>query len=305
MDLLADIGGTNARVTFRSATGAALPVFTRNTGKFPDLSALLQDVIAEVGMAPQRAAIAVAGPVTGEIVTLTNLPWTFSAPQLAVDLSVNRLIVENDVAAMAWALSTLTQHDVVPLTPGPVTTATKVLVAPGTGLGVAALAARGDRGWTVVASEGGHARFAPPPALAEANGLMTQSEGWSWEDLVSGSGLPRLYRVLDGPDRPATPEAVTSLAFGGNPAAVRCMDIFCQLLGAFAGDMALVFGAKGGCYLAGGLIGSIGPLFKPDLFLAGFREKDRFGVYMADIPAVVVTHPHPALAGLAARLDAA
>jgi glucokinase len=305
MDLLADIGGTNARIAFRTGAAIAMPPYLRRTADFPSLAALLRDVLAEVGAEIKQAALAVAGPVSGDHIRLTNLPWQFSTADLAQSLAVDRLVVENDVAAMAWALPALGSEHIEPLTPhintnsGP-----KVIVAPGTGLGMAALAPDRRGGWIAVAGEGGHAGVALPPGLStDVAALHGREGGWSWEDLLSGVGLPRLYKALGGQPSVDTPEGVTTRAAAKETLALRAMDLFSHLLGAFAGDVALMFAARGGCYIGGGLLPSIGPLFKPALFLESFCDKDRFSDYMKSISVHLLTHPYPALVGLGVLLD--
>ncbi|MBX7201146.1 MAG: glucokinase, partial [Rhodospirillaceae bacterium] len=159
--------------------------------------------------------------------------------------------------------------------------------------------------WCAAASEGGHAGMALPRGLAAEDRGALKACDTSWEDLVSGIGLARLYRALGGDAAVDTPEAEAARADDDAARAVRALDVFSLLLGAFAGDAVLMFAGRGGCFLAGGLLTSIGGLFKPDLFLKGFRDKDRFSGYMADIPVFRITHPQPALAGLGVVLDRA
>ena len=283
---------------------ADAPVHHRHTAGFSSLAALLLDVMTEARVKPKRTALAVAGPVSGDDIHLTNLPWRFSATQLAVDLGVARIIVENDVAAVAWALTVLGPDHALSLTPRlPMPSGPRVVVAPGTGLGVAALAPAPGNTWIAVASEGGHAGFAIPQGLTDEDRAALSRERSSWEDLISGVGLARLYRTLGGDAAVDTPEAVTGRARQGEQLAAHCMDVFCHLLGAFAGDTVLMFAARGGCVIGGGLVKSIGPLFNPGIFLAGFRDKDRFTDYMAQVPVHLLTHPNPALVGLGVLLD--
>jgi glucokinase len=306
MDLLADIGGTNARIAFREPGAVPDRVYLRRTADYPSLETLLLDVMREAGAAPRRAALAVAGPVTGDVVSLTNLPWTFSALALRRDLNVVEMLIENDVAAMAWAIPGATGAELDALTPelsgvhGP-----KLIVAPGTGLGMAALVPTRRGRWVAVASEGGHAYAGPSPAIDRATraAIWADDAMHTWEGLVSGVGLPRLFRQLGGAaDTP--PEQITARATAGDARALATMDAFARLLGAFAGDAAMILGARGGCYLAGGLIGSMGALFKPAPFVEGFRAKERFTGYVSTIPLYVVKLGFPALAGLGALLDA-
>lgn len=303
MDLLADIGGTNARVAFRGSTGALGQVYLRRTADYAGLEALLSDVMREAGARPRRAALAVAGPVSGDDISLTNLPWRFSVNALAAHLGA-KVTVENDVAAAAWALMALDATQTAPLTPGQADgRGAKVVVAPGTGLGVAALVPDPRGGWCAVASEGSHAGMALPGDLAEDDRAALKACDASWEDLVSGLGLARLYRALGGGPAVDTPETVTERAVEREALAVRTLDMFSLLLGAFAGDAVLMFAGRGGCYLAGGLLASIGGMFKPDLFLKGFGDKGRFAGYMAGVPVHRIVHPQPALIGLGVMLD--
>ncbi len=302
VDLLADIGGTNARIAMRKDGEPRPRVFLRKAADFESLETLLTDVIAEAGDTPARALVAVPGPVTGDIVKLTNLPWSFERAALARHLGVPALTIANDLEAVAWSLPHLARGDIVTWRAGIPSTAARVVVAPGTGLGVSALAPHG-RIWTAVPSEGGHAlavmpRAAPPPvqALWRTNPC--------WEDLLSGGGLLRIYRALAGTAKSATnPAEVTALAHAGDATALEAIGVFSALLGGCAGDMAMIFGAKGGCYIAGGVVPALGKLFDVARFMAGFSDKGAYGPYADAIPLHLIAHPYPALVGLAALMD--
>lgn len=278
------------------------PVYLRRAADFSSLAALLTDVRREAGAAPSRAALAVAGPVTGDVVQLTNRPWRFSATSLAAETGIREIVLENDVAAVAWALTVLDPSQTAPLTAVAIGGGARVVIAPGTGLGVSALVPV-RHGWTAVASEGSHAGLALPHSIAAEDRTALMTLGTGWEDLVSGIGLARLYRALGGSAAVEAPEAVTERAHDREALAVRTVDMFSRLLGAFAGDAVLMFAARGGCYLAGGLLASLGGLFNPAVFLEGLRDKGRFADFMADIPVSRITHPHPALLGLGVLLD--
>ncbi len=305
VDLLADIGGTNARVTFRSADPAdprRSRVYLRQTADFATLEDLLGDVMAEAQTAPARAIIAVPGPVTGETLTFANLPWRLSPRALKDKLGVGDLRLMNDLEAVALALPHLKSDDVAIWRAGAPVRATQVIVAPGTGLGVGALA-RTEGRWCAVTSEGGHALAAmpreTPPAL---RALWTGAP--CWEDLLSGNGLVRIYRALS--EATATdPSAITALAGEGDAQARAAIGFFSYLLGVCAGDMAIVFDARGGCYIAGGVVPALGDLFDVTRFTAGFADKGSYRAYTETIPLHLITHPYPALVGLAARAAAA
>jgi glucokinase len=305
-DLLADIGGTNARVAFRAGIEPIGRVYTRRSADFVTLSALLQDVITEHGTAPMRGALAVAGPVMGDHIRLTNLPWAFSASELAVQLGLSVLHLENDVAAIAWSLPGVVESDCLALTPEIQSPeGAKLVIAPGTGLGIAGLIPGHRPGrWIAVPGEGGHAFAALSPVLLpeERAALSRSPRSYSWEDLISGIGLPHLYGLMEGAAG-ATAEDINARAARGESHALRTLALFARLLGACAGDMALILGASGGCYIGGGLVAALGALFDPALFIAGFRAKDRFTDYVTRIPIYLLKNQYTALAGLAARLD--
>jgi glucokinase len=302
IDLIADIGATNARISFRGG-GALSPLLHRKTADFASLGDLLRDAVAEAGVQVRRIALAVAGPVLGDEVRLTNLPWTFSAAALARELKAESIVVDNDLAAMARAVPHLspTDHEVVHR--GAKIKGPMAVIGPGTGLGLSLLVPRGSD-FVVVASEGGHALAAPTPALEPAvRAAIWDSDCPSWEDLVSGRGLHRLYLALGGKDASIAPEDVTARARAGDPAAQAAVHAFAILLGAFAGDVVLIGGARGGCYLTGGLLPAMGALFESHRFAAGYAAKGDYRRYTLETPVFRVTHEEPALLGLQILLD--
>ncbi|MCA0201051.1 MAG: glucokinase [Proteobacteria bacterium] len=303
IDLLADIGGTNARIAFRKDREPWRRVFLRQAAGFDSLETLIADVISEAGAKPTRAIVAIPGPISGEIVKLTNLPWQFERGKLAGDIGVPSLRVANDLEAVAWSLPHLARGDIVTWRAGPASQAARVVIAPGTGLGVSALAPYGET-WAAVPSEGGHALAVMPRATPpRANALWHTRP--CWEDLLSGSGLLRIYQALAGAAKDAAnPAEVTALAEAGDAAALEAIGFFSELLGGCAGDMAMIFGAKGGCYIAGGVVPALGNLFDVARFMAGFSDKGSYGLYVDTIPLHLIAHPYPALVGLAALLDA-
>lgn len=300
VDLLADIGGTNARVAFREA-GAPWPrIFTRESAKYSSLESLLADVIAQAGLKPTRAALALAGPVQGDVVQLTNLPWRVERAALAQELEVTTLALANDLEAVAWALPHLAGADLVNWRERPHQHGARVVVAPGTGLGVGALIPNA-RGWAAAPSEGGHALAVMPRATPERLRLLWRTAP-SWEDLISGAGFLRIYKALGG--TAATPADVSAQAAASDPLALEAVGFFSELLGACAGDMAVIFAAKGGCYIGGGVVPALGPLFDVARFIAGFSDKGAYGPYVDAIAINLIVHPYPALVGLIAVLDA-
>jgi glucokinase len=300
IDLIADIGGTNARVAFRASGAPWTKVHLRQTGDFPSLEALLDNVIAEAGTRPTRAALAVPGPVSGEAIQLTNLPWRIERSALGRKIGVSSITIVNDLEAVALSLPHLTKDDAVTWRAGQDTRAARVIVAPGTGLGVSASVPH-DETWTAVPSEGGHVQASMPRATPERMRDLWQARP-SWEDLLSGSGLLRIYLALGG--EAATPADVTARAEKNDALASEAIGLFSELLGACAGDMAIIFSAKGGCYVAGGVVPALGKLFDVARFIAGFSDKGSYSDYVETIPLHLISHPYPALVGLGALVDA-
>jgi glucokinase len=178
----------------------------------------------------------------------------------------------------------------------------QAVVGPGTGLGVSAISVS-DGGVTVFSSEGGHADFAPVSEEEERilAWLKQRHHRVSYERLVCGAGLLNIYRAIGGGEAVATPEAVTARK-SEDPLAGEAIRIFCEVLGSFAGNVALMFGAWQGVYLAGGMLRPL----REELLSGGFRrrfdDKGRFGAELAKVPAMLVEEPALGLVGAAAAL---
>lgn len=301
--LLADIGGTNTRFALLDAAGRIGTPDVFPTAAHETLEAAVQHWMDETGHRPHAAALAVAGPVTGDAVALTNHPWGFSASGLAARFGFAPVCVMNDVAAIARALPELPDGAFRPLKPGSANpTAARLVVAPGTGLGVAALMPAGN-GFAVVSSEGGHvtlpARDAAEAALLDR--LRAEGAHLSAEDVLSAPGLARLYRAFSA--REATPEEVTAAALNcGDPQAKAAASAHSAMLGGLAGDLAMAFDARGGVVIAGDLPGRMGPAFDREAFIRRFTDKGPFAAYLDAIQVSLLDSPYPAFAGLAAAL---
>lgn len=300
--LLADIGGTNTRFALLDEDGRIGAPAVFRTAAHATLEAAIQGWMDETGHRPCAAALAVAGPVTGDSVTLTNHPWRISASGLASRFGFAPVRVTNDVAAIARALPELPDSAFLPLKQGTANpTAARLVIAPGTGLGVAALLPTGT-GFHVASSEAGHvtlaARGADDAALLE--NMRREDEHLSAEDVLAAPGLSRLYRAFSGRD--ATPEQVTAAALAGETDASAATAAYCAMLGGVAGDLAMSFDARGGVVIAGDLPGRMGPAFDTAGFIRRFTDKGPFAAYLEAIPVSVLDAPYPALAGLATLL---
>ena len=315
---VADIGGTNLRVaaTFQRDQTGTPPVAPQTLfcSEYDDILAALTEGLRRLNLSPRRGAIAIAGPVTRDRVAMTNGPWTFSIDRLAHDLTLDELRVVNDLEALAHALPHLGPQDLEQI--GGTTSddiSARAVVAPGTGLGVSGSLAAGDH-IAAISGEGGHVDFAP------AN--EREIEIWRWfanrhdhvsaERILSGSGLVDLYAAITDIDenKPAVApsdvdsEAIASLARARScPVALAAVRDFSAILGAVAGDLALTLGARGGVYLAGGVLTGLGDAFDRPTFRHRFENKGRFGDYLRPIPCHLIHAPHPTLTGLAHLLD--
>lgn len=311
--LVADLGATNARFALVDKAGVHDPVILL-CADFPGLREAAEHYLAEVRPAqrPRQAAVDVAGPVTGDQVSLTNHPWSFSIAGLRGELGLDRLEVVNDFMAVALAVPHLGQKDLVQVGGGaPVSGFPIGIIGAGTGLGVSGLV-QGPAGWTPIAGEGGHVTM---PAVTEREAavifeVQRRHEHVSAERLLSGMGLGNLYgavTALEGLANPPArdPAAISQAALdGSDPHCVEAVAMFCAMLGTVAGNLALTLGARGGVYIAGGIVPKLGDFFLRSAFRERFEAKGRLRPYLEPMPTYVVTNPFPAFIGLRAILDA-
>lgn len=312
--LVADIGGTNARFALCDPAAASRQlreVQALRTADFASLQQAAEHYLALVGERPTRAALALACPVDGDDMRLTNRGWSFNRHALRQALRLEELCLVNDFGAIARAVPMLAPEERV-LLHGPevrVRRGPVSVLGPGTGFGVALLVGSGEQGWQVVETEGGHAGFAPldDEERALAAWMVARHGRVSWERLLSGSGLVAIDAVLGehagrrgpGPREPG--DIVTAALEGGDDVARRALERFCAILGSVAGDIALVQGARS-VVIAGGIV----PRFLPFLRASGFRErflaKGRFAGWLEPVPVEVLVHPNPGLLGAALAL---
>lgn len=300
--LVADVGGTNARFALADDRGIG-EVTTFATEAFDGPESAMRAFLG--GSAPRAVAVACAGPVENGVVRLTNADWFVDAARLRAELGVDDVVVINDFAAVAWAIPELAKEDVTAVGRGDAEPGAPALaLGAGTGLGVAAFVPCGD-GATVISGEGGHVTM---PAFTEGESDMLsafrrQLGHVSAERLLSGEGLVRLHDWYGGGAPPLTPAEITDAAANGAGVVARqALNAFCAMFGTVAGDLALAFGARGGVYIAGGIIPRIGDYFAASEFRRRFEAKGRFRDYLAGIPTLIVRHPYPALAGLTGLL---
>lgn len=305
--VIADIGGTNARFAI-ARNGTYSELVHVEVSKYASLHDALTDYLSRLPhtMRPTAGAIAVAGPVLGERITLTNLGWSFSISELKQSLGLGSLKVFNDFAATAMAVRYLPEADRFLIGPtcenvqGPIG-----IIGPGTGLGVSALVPSSGQ-WVLMAGEGGHVTL-PTSTKAEDEIVAVLRTRWdhvSAERALSGSGLVNLYQAVCSVDGIApqtlSPAEVTDRAVRGtDDACVKAFAHFCAMLGTVAGDLALTLGATGGIYIAGGILLRFKEAFALSAFRERFESKGRFRDYLRNIPTHLILEESPALLGLA------
>ena len=308
--LVADIGGTNARFAIANLETLSLSdIRTFPTAEHATLADAIRAYLKDAPETVAHAGLAVAAPLREDTVKFTNAAWTFKQSTLAKEAGLEAAYVFNDFEAQAYALPVLSADELHSLHGGKaVENAPKVVLGPGTGLGVAGLV-RSPSGWVPVPGEGGHQTF---PAenereLALLERMRVGLERLSVERVLSGPGLADLYRAIAASygfsDAGLSPAKVEQLAIGGeDEMAVEALNFFVQWLGRFAGDMALVFGARGGIYLGGGIAPKMLSRLEQDDFRQAFERKGRMSPYVEAIPIHVIVSDYPGLKGAAAGL---
>jgi glucokinase len=324
--LLADVGGTNIRFAICRAPHAA-PDFLRvlPTASHRSLAEAALAYLAMVGEAvegplarPNSAAFAVATPIAAarsQPVRLTNTEFTVDGRDAIGRLGLEALWLVNDFEALAWSLPTLRRDELQVIgSVAPGLDDTMAVIGPGTGMGCAGLL-RNAAGWHAIPGEGGHVTLSGRTAF-EREVLAAAAEAMdhvSAEKLLSGIGMPLLYQAVarvrghDAALQPLpTPREITDAAVAGNDTlCLEVVDTFCALLGVYAGNVALTFGAAGGVLIGGGITAHISDLLAQSNFRRRFEDKGRFAGYLGAIGTARITREQPALDGLVNALGSA
>lgn len=311
MKLLADIGGTNARFALQTDAGTFDGIEVLACAEYATLGEAMSDYLAsaaENGFAVgaiRHAAIAIANPVDGDTVSMTNHHWSFSIEQLRNEHDLTTLLVVNDFAALAMSLPFLSCDQRERIGGGVELSGRPIgLIGPGTGLGVSGVIPAAG-GWVALAGEGGHASFAPGNREESVilDALRDEFGHVSAERLLSGMGLELIHKALSG-EKMAAPEITRRALKDDCEDCLRTVDVFCGVLGSVAGNVALTLGATGGMYIGGGIVPRLGKLFTQSTFRQRFEDKGRLSPYLARIPTYLITEQYPALVGVAAMLSA-
>jgi glucokinase len=309
--IIADIGGTHTRFAFTSPGEGLKHIETFNNQDYSDLASIIERYISDLGPteSPRTAAFAVASPIAGDLIKLTNLDWEFSLAEYTSRFELDKLHVINDFAAIALAVPELKENDLIQIGTGKALAGNPVgVIGPGTGLGVAVLIPVGSD-WIPVDCEGGHVTLA---AVTEREAglikLIREEYGHvSAERILSGPGLSTLYQALaklEGKtvEQLDAPTIINRVRRREDLIAVDTADTFFAMLGTVAGNLALTLGAKGGIYLAGGILPRMSDMLQASSFRERFINKGRYRSYLEQMPTWLITTEVPAFIGLQAYL---
>ena len=306
MDLIADIGATTTRCELLNDRGRLTAPEEFRNADFTGVPGLLKIYLdhRRASDQPRRAALAVAAPITDDRVDMLNIQWSFSQNELRNALNLSRLLVVNDFAAVAWGLGQLSPEELARVGPGEaVPRMPMAALGPGSGLGVATYIPTADGGG-VASGEGGHVTLpaATDEEAAVISLLRAQYGHCSAERALSGPGLLNLYTALaqlaGQPTTVTSPAQISAAAAQGDALAARAVAMFCAMLGTVAGDLALTVGARGGVYIAGGIVPKLLRPFARSAFRERFESKGRYRAWLATVPTLVITAPVPAFVGL-------
>ena len=313
--LLADIGGTNARFAWQAAPGAPITdVQVLPGAHYPTLQAAMHAYLDGLGRgAPAAVAIAIANPITGDMVRMTNHDWAFSQSAVKAEFGLRTLRMLNDFTALALALPDLPAAELRQVGGGEAVPGVAMgLVGAGTGLGVSGLLPDGHGGWVPLEGEGGHVTLPATTARERTvmDGLIRRYGHASAERVCCGQGLVDTCAILCEADGVTvqgldSASAVSEAALkAGHPQALETLNIFCAMLGSVAGNLALTRGARGGVYVGGGIVPRLGAWFDASPFRERFENKGRFTGLLQGMPVWVITSAQsPALLGAARALD--
>jgi glucokinase len=313
--LLADIGGTYARFALEPGPGLLEEAASLRCADYSDFHAAVSAYLA--GLPPalaagiRHAAVAIANPVEGDLVRMTNYHWRFSIEQMRARLGLQTLVVVNDFTALAMALPRLLPSQRRQVGGGtPRERSVMGVLGAGSGLGMSGLIPAAD-GWVALGTEGGHGSFAPRDEreIAILRFGLRSLPHMSFERLLSGPGLELIQRALreraaEAPQDLPAPEITRRALAGIDPVCVEALDTFCACLGTAASNLAVTLGAFGGVYIGGGIVPRLGEYFGRSPFRARFEDKGRFSEYLRGIPTFVVTAGNATFTGVSAILGA-
>ena len=307
--LVGDIGGTNSRfgLVEKGSTAITRVEAVKNDG-FDGLEAAACHYLNHQGVTALRsAAIAVAAPVDREVIRLTNRDWSFSLTSLKQATNAAHFRLLNDYEALALALPHIATEDLVQIGgTEPKNNAMKVVLGPGTGLGMAMLAPVAGGGWTALPGEGGQITLPVVTAeeLALRDAIVGAGAFCEVEWVLTGPGLYLLYKIISGTAELKTPEEVLQAAIAATDiSAVKALEHFMTFLARLSGDFAMGLQAHGGVYLAGGIVPSIIKQLQSGSFRKTFDDHGRIAEVIHNVPVYVIIDKFPAFKGCTAALS--
>lgn len=314
--LIGDVGGTNARFAIETAAGRFLAQAIFANRNFSGFASVLHhylslDMAVSAGSQGLRyAAIAIANPIEGDWVKMTNSSWAFSMETIKAEFGFDVFLMVNDFTALAMSLPSLRDTCIKQCGGGDAREGRAIgLLGAGTGLGVSGLIPANDV-WVPLEAEGGHVSFAPGDEL-EIDILELARKKYrhvSAERFLSGMGIGFLYELLceiklkEKRSLPAS-DIIENAIHEKDALCALTVDVFCKMLGTVAANLALTLGAKGGVYIGGGIVPRMGERFFASGFRNRFEDKGRFSDYLAEIPVYVITDTYAAFPGVSLLLD--
>lgn len=310
--LLADIGGTNARFALELSEAKIEHIEVLACNDYNTIVDAVKVYLSKVGNPSINfGAFAIANPVVGDWVQMTNHHWAFSIETTRQALNLEVLILINDFTAQAYAISKMPSSELIQIGGSYCEIdAPKAVLGPGTGLGVSGLIPCHDGSYVALAGEGGHTSFAP---FDDTEVMIWQYAKKKFghvsaERFLSGAGLVLIYEALANREgiksSKMSPELISEQALSGkSPLCRLTLDIFCAMLGTISSNLALTLGARSGVYLCGGIIPRFIDYFKSSPFRTRFENKGRFDAYLAAIPVYVVLAKYPGIYGVAVALE--
>lgn len=312
--IVADIGGTNtrfARVIGREGYKYVFEDVQKLKGEnFASFEEAFTEYRESISNDPDKVCIAIAGPISGDQVSMTNLPWSFSIKKVSQQFGLKAFHVLNDWEVLAVACSRLNNADLETILPGTARAKTnKICIGPGTGLGAAGLV-YGNKNWTPVPTEGGHVN-APAASDLEIDILKAAStflDYVSAESFISGQGLVNLDRALalveDRAYAERAPQDISTDALDKqDKVSCQVLDLMCGFLGSVAANLVLNYSARGGVYLGGGILPRMVEFLKNSSFEQSFRNKGVMSHFVEDVPVSLMKYDQMAFLGAAAWIE--
>jgi len=315
--LIGDVGRTFARFALETAPGEFIHVASLRCAEHADFHAAVSSYLNSITDLPggvgqiAHMAIAIANPVEGDQVRMTNYHWQFSIEEMRSRLGLDTLVVVNDFTALAMVLPRLKEgRDARQIGGGkPRMPSVVGVLGAGSGLGVSGLIPAGD-GWVALGTEGGHTSFAPRDEreLAILQYGLKHYDHVSFERVLSGDGIELMRKALaerNGVAAPelSAPEISRRALTGEDPLCVETLEVFCAILGTAAANLAVTLGAFGGIYIGGRIVPTLGEFFDKSPFRDRFEDRGRFHQYVANIPTYVITDEHATFRGVSTILE--